>query len=403
MRLALVSLFLLLVLAICSAATLAQPTIYILSVKESQGWWTDLQMLAAKTQDYLQRAGKALGLSFSIEVIDSIEKWDKFVAEAPPYAVIINAHGELVPVPPRYGTDWQSFFKDLAANIKYKGWVFVNPVGYGFFYVTYNYTRRPDGTWKWEFLKVDTAGLDTLGKWLGIAATAWPDPSGRVPSVTGLGKLVFDALGYSMSDTADAPRPLTTNASASWYFYVLKRGKASTYACAGFVVGKGALLWGGWADGRIEEQAKVAVAMTLYHLFPIEIKASREIPSSSPQQTSFTNLLLVAAAAIAVFIVSIAYVLRRHKESIKPQPSQQEGIQIVSHEHIGNELALLAEEAERYRGYLKRLEAIKAQGKISETTYRKLKEEYSDKLRQLEARMSRLQDAERKLRERKAS
>jgi len=94
MRLALVSLFLLLVLAICSAATLAQPTIYILSVKESQGWWTDLQMLTAKTQDYLQRAGKALGLSFSIEVIDSIERWDKFVAEAPPYAVIINAHGE---------------------------------------------------------------------------------------------------------------------------------------------------------------------------------------------------------------------------------------------------------------------------------------------------------------------
>jgi ABC-type sugar transport system substrate-binding protein len=103
MRLALVSLFLLLMLAICSAAALAQPTIYVLSVKESQGWWTDLKMLAAETQVYLQRAGKALGLSFSIEVIDSIERWDKFVAEAPPYAVIINAHGELVPVPPRYG------------------------------------------------------------------------------------------------------------------------------------------------------------------------------------------------------------------------------------------------------------------------------------------------------------
>jgi ElaB/YqjD/DUF883 family membrane-anchored ribosome-binding protein len=78
-------------------------------------------------------------------------------------------------------------------------------------------------------------------------------------------------------------------------------------------------------------------------------------------------------------------------------------MQIVSHVHIRNELAMLAEEAERYRGYLKRLEAIKAQGKISETTYRKLKEDYSDKLRQLEARMSKLQDAERKLRERKAS
>jgi len=276
MRLALVSLFLLLVLAICSAAALAQPTIYILSVKESQGWWTDPQPLTAKTRDYLQRAGKALGLSFSIEVIDSIERWDKFVAEAPPNAVIINAHGELVPVPPKYGSDWQSFFRDLAVNIKYRGWVLVNPVGYGFFYVTYNYTRRPDGAWKWEFLKVDTVGLDTLGKWLGMVATAWPDPSGGVPRLTELGKLVFNALGYSMPDTANAPRPLTTNASASWYFYVLRRGNVSTYACAGFVVGRGALLWGGWAGGWIEEQAKVAVAMTLYHLFPVEIRASRE-------------------------------------------------------------------------------------------------------------------------------
>jgi len=281
MRLAPVSLLLLLVLAICSVAALAQPTIYILSVKESQGWWTDPQLLTAKTRDYLQRAGKALGLSLSIEVIDSIEKWEKFVDEAPPNAVIINAHGELVPVPPRYGSDWQSFFRDLAVNIKYRGWVLVNPVGYGFFYVTYNYTRRPDGTWKWEFLKVDTAGLDTLGKWLGMAATAWPDPSGGVPRLTELGKLVFDALGYSMPDTANAPRPLTTNASASWYFYVLRRGNVSTYACAGFVVGRGALLWGGWADGWIEEHAKVAVAMTLYHLFPVEIRASQAQPRAS--------------------------------------------------------------------------------------------------------------------------
>jgi len=157
-----------------------------------------------------------------------------------------------------------------------------------------------------------------------------------------------------------------------------------------------------WISEAVE-RAKPIIELINKGDIPETASAQQEIPSSSPQQTSFTNLLLVAAAAIAVFIVSIAYVLRRHKESIKSHPSQQEGMQIVSHVHIRNELAMLAEEAERYRGYLKRLEAIKAQGKISETTYRKLKEEYSDKLRQLEARMSRLQDAERKLRERKAS
>jgi hypothetical protein len=106
---------------------------------------------------------------------------------------------------------------------------------------------------------------------------------------------------------------------------------------------------------------------------------------------------------MAVFIVSIAYVLRRHKESIKSQPSQQGGIQIVSHGHIGKELATLAEEAERYRGYLKRLEAIKAQGKVSEETYWELKKEYANKLSQLQAKIRQLEEEKRRLEERKAS
>ena len=58
-------------------------------------------------------------------------------------------------------------------------------------------------------------------------------------------------------------------------------------------------------------------------------------------------------------------------------------MQIAGHGHIGNELAMLAEEAEKYRGYLKRLEAIKAQGKVSEATYGELKKEYANKLSQL--------------------
>lgn len=286
----------------------AQPTIYILKVSESEGSWTVPELLAVRLQDYLQTAASDLGLSFNVEVVDSIEEWERLVSEAPPNAVIINAHGELVPVPPKYGTDWQSFYRDLAMNIMYKGWVFVNPIGYGFFYVTYNYTRRPDGTWEWTRLEVGPAGLDTLGGWLGIVATAWPEAAGGTPTLTELGDHVFSVLGYSMPETANAPRPVTTNVPASWYFYVLEAGNATAYACAAFGVGKGALLWGGWASSPVEDQARIAVAMTLYHLFPSEI----EIAQPKPKGLKPEQIILIAWGAITVVMVLLLLkVLRR--------------------------------------------------------------------------------------------
>jgi len=298
---------LLALLAFASLAS-AQPTIYILKVTESQGWWTTPELLTARLQDYLKAAANDLGLSFNVEVIDSIEKWETLMNESPPNAVIINAHGELVPVPPKYGTDWQSFYRDLAMNIMYKGWVFVNPIGYGFYYVTYNYTRRPDGTWDWALLTVGPAGLDTLGGWLGIVATAWPEAAGGTPKLTDLGNHVFSVLGYDMPDTANAPRPVTTNVPASWYFYVLEAGNVTAYACVEFRIGKGALLWGGWAGSPVEDQARVAVAMTLYHLFPSEIEAAQPKPKGlRPEQI----ILIAWGAAAVVMVLLLLRVLRK--------------------------------------------------------------------------------------------
>ncbi|MCC6003744.1 MAG: DUF4200 domain-containing protein [Thermofilum sp.] len=157
-----------------------------------------------------------------------------------------------------------------------------------------------------------------------------------------------------------------------------------------------------WINEAVE-RAKPIIELIDKGNTPETASALQEMPSRSPQQTAFANLFLIAIAAIAVFIVSIAYVSRRHKESIKSRPSQQGGMQIASHGHIGNELAMLAEEAERYRGYLKRLEAIRAQGKISEVTYGELKKEYANKLSQLQAKIRQLGEVKGKLEERKAS
>jgi len=48
---------------------------------------------------------------------------------------------------------------------------------------------------------------------------------------------------------------------------------------------------------------------------------------------------------------------------------------------------------------VKRLEAIKAEGKISQAVYEQLKREYADKLEELESRIRELEEAMRKPRE----
>ncbi|MEM1829677.1 MAG: hypothetical protein QXV79_03455 [Thermofilaceae archaeon] len=299
----------LLLLIMPAALTLAQPTIYILNVRESQGWWSTPELLTTRIMDLLDTARRDLTIDFRVEVIDSIERWEDLLTAAPPNAVIVNAHGELVPVPPGYGVDWQTFYRDLAMNIIYKGWVWVNPIGYGFYYVTYNYTRTERG-WEWSTLTVGPAGLDTLGGWLGIVATAWPEAAGGTPTLTDLGRHVFDVLGYNLPDTPNAPRPITTNVPASWYFYSLERENVTAYSCVTFQIGKGALLWGGWASSPTDQQAMVAVAMTLYYLFPAEIEAAQPKPKGlSPEQV----ILISWGVVVAVMVLLLVRVFLRRR------------------------------------------------------------------------------------------
>ena len=111
---------------------LAQPRIYVLAVKECGSSWTDSSALAKEIGRILE---KEAGLELEYEVIDSIEEWGALVEKGEPDLILINAHGEVVPIPTKYGDDWEAFYKRLAYLIKEKGWIFINPVGYGFYYI----------------------------------------------------------------------------------------------------------------------------------------------------------------------------------------------------------------------------------------------------------------------------
>lgn len=285
----------------------AVPTIYVLAVRESQGMWTNHLQLDHLIRRYLRKAADDLGLEVDIITVSSIEEWEKLVSDAPYGVVIINAHGELVPVPPKYECEWRDFYRDLAINVMERGWVWVNPIGYGFYYVTCNYTKVDD-EWRWQLITVGPAGLDIFGGWLGIVAIAWPETAGGTLKITDLGKHVSDVLGYNLPETPNAPRPITTNVPAKWMFYQLQGGNVTAYACAAFEVGKGALLWGGWSWFSIEEQAVVATAMTLYYLYPVEIEQAQ------PKQFTPVEVGVISfgvACAVVIMIIVVLLLRRR--------------------------------------------------------------------------------------------
>jgi len=288
----------LLLAAALSAAALAQP-VYILNVAEAEDWWTNKDFLTTRILELLNESG----FNVTVKVIDSIEEWEKLVSEGPEGVVIVNAHGELIPVPPKYKSDWRGFYRDLALLIMYKGWIFVNPVGYGFYYVDYNYTKLPNGEWNYTRLTVGEEGLNVVGGWMGILATAWPPEQGS-PTLTDLGRRVFDALGYDMPEGGISARPFTTGYPPRWAFYAMKLDNLTAYSCAAFTAGEGMLVWGGLSADNVEYQAMATAAMLLYILYPeIEMLPPKRRGPSPAQLTLIAWGVMVILGT--VIIVSI--------------------------------------------------------------------------------------------------
>lgn len=69
--------------------------------------------------------------------------------------------------------------------------------------------------------------------------------------------------------------------------------------------------------------------------------------------------------------------------------------EILSADFIEGELKKLRMEAERLEEYIKRLEILKSEGKISDNAYGQLKSEYVEKLSKLERRIKELEEARR--------
>ena len=64
--------------------------------------------------------------------ITSLEELDEIVRTPPDNMIIINAHGETIPMHPSWDTNWSQYFKKISENVKTCGWVFVSISGMPF-------------------------------------------------------------------------------------------------------------------------------------------------------------------------------------------------------------------------------------------------------------------------------
>jgi hypothetical protein len=125
----------------------------------------------------------------------------------------------------------------------------------------------------------------------------------------------------------------------------------------------------------------------------------------------YTPLYTLAVAAVAVAAGGVLLVARRRLQAAggreaeaKPAPAvapeaaatqPSEEARVISPDELERELEKLAREAEEHREFLERLETLRAEGRISESTYEELRKERLDMLEALEARVRELESMRR--------
>jgi len=120
--------------------------IYILSVDGEVGHWTCPFGVRDSIKYWLDQWG------ISYTVIDRQSAWWNLLQNPEPGVLVVNTHGEAVPVPPDYGwvyndvdgwnpdykTVCYNFYVDLLTKIRDNKWVWIEPIGYTWYNATQN-------------------------------------------------------------------------------------------------------------------------------------------------------------------------------------------------------------------------------------------------------------------------
>lgn len=292
------------------APSLAQAMkVYLLYVQEAGDSWVSKDLFASYISTHL----KSLGISF--EVIKSINDWERLVDQAPESIVVVNCHGEVMPIPTKYGDNYTAFYLDLARNLREKGWVLVVPIGLTTWLIgnekTVGYTNTVDGPSVSAFRR--SMGLPPINPWCDATARV-SDLGRKVMAVT------MPTLGLAVPETVGAARAFATNMTPVWFFYKVPEDVKSWdglpfYAMAAWKVGKGLLIWGGLSGGEEAKKAAITASIVAYVIDPT---VAERPPPPPPLFTPEMIYTIVIAVAILILLGVLVVVLLKGRA--KPAP-----------------------------------------------------------------------------------
>ncbi len=222
--------------------------VYLINITSIGGNWGNPSLL------YSALESKAI-----IKTISSMSELDNLVRNPPDYAVIINCHDEVVPIPPSWGGDWYSYFRAIGRNIRDHGWIWVSLMGYPFYYVN-------DGTSK---VTIGENGVAAVLSVVGGSARFWSGSSGVITaSATSVVPKVEQATGIDLPDAlVDAPRQadFVSGVQPQIVFYEHDESDKTYYAAAAYRLGRGFLIVNGLGGGEpADDIARIAAATALY-------------------------------------------------------------------------------------------------------------------------------------------
>ncbi|MGA8856965.1 MAG: hypothetical protein WB643_07345, partial [Candidatus Bathyarchaeia archaeon] len=103
--------------------------------------------------------------ALTVQVISSYDALDVLVRNPPSNVIVINAHGETVPMPASWGSSWQPYYDQLSSDVTNHGWILVSIVGYPLYWLTSPVQPTPT-----------SPGPDGLNRFLSVVggqANAW--------------------------------------------------------------------------------------------------------------------------------------------------------------------------------------------------------------------------------------
>lgn len=227
------------------------PNIYVLNIRESPGMWTTPSFVTTQLVSELNKYG------FKFEIIDEISKFDKLLLEQPRGIVVINTHGELVPISRRYvrneTPEYLRLLRDIREAVGESGWIWVNIAGYPFYYV---------GNRMYKWVGGDVSGAYRVGE-VGLKLflgdpTAWAfsERYGLYASMEPDAELLRDSLQmHFMKDMIKNERMIKSLLQP--YFTLYSNGEWR--AIAAYKIGKGWFI-NSYASLSNELSSRMAVA-----------------------------------------------------------------------------------------------------------------------------------------------